>query len=224
MLCFHFFTARVPKATIFTSGAPRFWVLRNLCTKVECSTLIFLFLWIILSNLQRYVKIKVGRSDRIPEQKQPAREQALHCEWRAKARFLLRAVGSRMTSRDCPQKEGLHAGQNRKNAETMIEISHTAISRPLQCYMHLNILFQQYLIQSMPKLVISKVNSVFLLPRPDRVNRSYPPVYRILIFGGVATLPAEASFPLSLAGAGRRKRESLFVIACPILFRINVRF
>ena len=106
----------------------------------------------------------------------------------------------------------------------MIEISHTAISRPLQCYMHLNILFQQYLIQSMPKLVISKVNPVFLLLGPDRVNRSYPPVYRILIFGGVATLPAEASFPLSLAGAGRRKRESLFVIAWPILFRINVRF
>ena len=106
----------------------------------------------------------------------------------------------------------------------MIEISYTAISRPLQCYMHLNILFQQYLIQSMPKLVISKVNSVFLLLRPDRVNRSYPPVYRILIFGGVATLPAEASFPLSFAGVGRRKRESLFLIACLILFRINVRF
>ena len=76
----------------------------------------------------------------------------------------------------------------------------------------------------MPKLVISKVNSVFLLLGPDRVNRSYPPVYRILIFGGVATLPAEASFPLSLAGVGRRKRESLFLIACHILFRINVRF
>ena len=76
----------------------------------------------------------------------------------------------------------------------------------------------------MPKLVISKVNSVFLLLRPDRVNGCYPPVYRILIFGGVATLPAEASFPLSFAGVGRKKRDSLFLIACPILFRINVRF
>lgn len=71
--------------------------------------------------------------------------------------------------------------------------------------MHLNILFQPYLMQSMPKLVISKVNSVSLLLQ-HRVNRSHPPVYRILLFRGVATLSAEAFFPChSLEQAGGKK-------------------